>query len=99
MAWISWRVRAPVDASFHRPIREPGGLQELGLIFPVAVPGPGPKESEFRGAKSARVRARGLLSLRRLRKSIRLWHKQGGRQGYLKYVREFLDDASSRIGI
>lgn len=34
-----------------------------------------------------------LLCLKRLRKSIRLWHKQGGRQGYLRYVREFLADA------
>ena len=40
-----------------------------------------------------------ILCLKRLRKSIRLWHKQGGRQGYLKYARQFLDDASSRIGI
>ena len=39
-----------------------------------------------------------ILCLKRLRKSIRLWHKQGGRQGYLKYVRQFLDDASSQIG-
>ncbi len=40
-----------------------------------------------------------ILCLKRIRKSIRLWHKQGGSQGYLKYVRQFLDDANSRIGI
>jgi hypothetical protein len=31
-----------------------------------------------------------LRCLKRLRKSVRLWHKQGGRQGYLTYVRQFL---------
>jgi hypothetical protein len=37
-----------------------------------------------------------ISCLKRLRRSIRLWHKQGGRQGYLTYVRQFLSDASSR---
>ena len=40
-----------------------------------------------------------ISCLKRIRKSIRLWHKQGGRQGYLKYIRQFFDDADSRIGI
>jgi hypothetical protein len=31
-----------------------------------------------------------LRILKRLRKSIRLWHKQGGRQGYLRYIRKFI---------
>lgn len=34
-----------------------------------------------------------LLCLKRLRKSVRVWHKQGGRQGYLVYVRQFIADA------
>ena len=40
-----------------------------------------------------------LRCLKRLRNSIRLWHKQGGRQGYLTYVRQFLTDASARVRI
>ncbi len=31
-----------------------------------------------------------MRCLKRLRKSVRLWHKQGGRQGYLTYVRNFI---------
>ena len=31
-----------------------------------------------------------LLCLKRLKSSIRLWSDQGGRQGYLNYIREFL---------
>lgn len=31
-----------------------------------------------------------LRILKRLHKSVRLWNKQGGRQGYLKYVAEFI---------
>ncbi len=37
-----------------------------------------------------------ILCLKRIRKSIRLWHKEGGRQGYLKYVRQFLREANSQ---
>lgn len=40
-----------------------------------------------------------ILCLKRLRKSVRLWHAQGGRQGYLAYVREFLACASDRLGV
>ena len=36
--------------------------------------------------------------LKRLRKSIRLWHKQGGRRGYLSYVRGFIDEVGGRRG-
>ncbi len=31
-----------------------------------------------------------VLCLQRIRSSARLWNKQGGRQGYLDYVRQFL---------
>lgn len=31
-----------------------------------------------------------VLCLQRIRSSVRLWTKQGGRQGYLDYVRRFL---------
>jgi len=31
-----------------------------------------------------------VLCLQRIRSSVRLWNKQGGRQGYLDYVRQFL---------
>jgi hypothetical protein len=31
-----------------------------------------------------------IACLKRLRKSVRFWNEQGGRQGYLNYVREFL---------
>jgi hypothetical protein len=34
-----------------------------------------------------------LLCLKRLRKSVRLWNKEGGRQGYVNYVRDFLGGA------
>lgn len=37
-----------------------------------------------------------ILCLKRIRKSVRLWHSQAGRQGYLNYVREFLGDAASQ---
>jgi hypothetical protein len=30
-----------------------------------------------------------LRCLKRLRKSVRFWHKQGGRRGYLAYIRQF----------
>ena len=40
-----------------------------------------------------------VLCLKRLRKSVRLWHAQGGRQGYLRYVRQFLEDADSLLGV
>ena len=39
-----------------------------------------------------------LRCLKRLRKSIRFWHKQGGRRGYLSYVSEFVEDAGDRGG-
>ena len=40
-----------------------------------------------------------ILCLKRLRKSVRLWHSEGGRQGYLRYVRRFFDDAASQSGV
>ena len=36
--------------------------------------------------------------LKRIRKSVRLWNQQGGRQGYLDYVRQFLEDARRQAG-
>jgi len=56
-----------------------------------------PVEDDFRSEELGVYEL--ILCLKRIRKSIRLWHKQGGRQGYLKYVRQFLDDANSRIDI
>ena len=38
-----------------------------------------------------------MLCLKRLRKSMRVWHKKGGRQGYLIYVRGFIADANSML--
>jgi hypothetical protein len=40
-----------------------------------------------------------VLCLKRIRKSVRLWHAEGGRQGYLRYIRQFFDDAASQAGI
>ena len=40
-----------------------------------------------------------ILCLKRIRKSIRLWHAQAGPQGYLKYVRQFLADGADQIGV
>ena len=34
-----------------------------------------------------------ILCLKRLRKSVRLWHARGGPQGYLQYVRQFLRES------
>ncbi len=31
-----------------------------------------------------------LLCLKRIRKSVKLWNEQGGRQGYLDYISKFL---------
>ena len=39
-----------------------------------------------------------LLCLQRIRSSVRLWNRQGGRQGYLDYVRQFLGDAMQGSG-
>ena len=39
-----------------------------------------------------------VLCLKRIRKSVRLWNEQRGRQGYLDYVREFLDNARRGLG-
>ena len=41
----------------------------------------------------------GIACLKRLRKSVRFWQKEGGRQGYLNYVRQFLPDAKGRGGV
>ncbi len=50
--------------------------------------------------ESAELSLSGLvLCLKRLRKSVRLWNEQGGRQGYLDYVRQFLDDARRQAGV
>jgi len=38
-----------------------------------------------------------LVCLKRLRKSVRLWHAQGGPQGYLRYVRKFINDAEAHL--
>ena len=39
-----------------------------------------------------------VLCLKRIRKSVRLWNEHGGRQGYLDYVRQFLEDARRQAG-
>jgi hypothetical protein len=52
-----------------------------------------------RWASGELSRAELLLCLKRLRKSVRLWNKQGGRQGYLDYVRQFLMDARRQAGV
>jgi hypothetical protein len=39
-----------------------------------------------------------VLCLKRIRKSVRLWTERGGRQGYLDYIRQFLDDARRQAG-
>ena len=39
-----------------------------------------------------------VLCLKRIRKSVRLWNEQGGRQGYLDYVRQFFEDARRQAG-
>jgi hypothetical protein len=39
-----------------------------------------------------------ILCLKRIRNSVRLWTERGGRQGYLDYVRHFLEDARRRAG-
>lgn len=38
-----------------------------------------------------------ILCLNRIRKSVRLWHRRGGRQGYLRYVVQFLGQAASEL--
>ena len=39
-----------------------------------------------------------VLCLKRIRKSVRLWNEQGGRRGYIDYVRQFLEDARRQAG-
>lgn len=39
-----------------------------------------------------------VLCLKRIRKSVKLWNTQGGRQGYLNFVRQFLGDAARGFG-
>ena len=39
-----------------------------------------------------------IMCLKRLRKSVRRWNEQGGRQGYLNYVREFPGYADRALG-
>ena len=39
-----------------------------------------------------------VLCLQRIRSSVRLWNKQGGRQGYLDYVRQFLGQGDRSAG-
>ena len=40
-----------------------------------------------------------ILCLKRLRKSVRFWHAEGGPQGYLQYVRRFLNNAAAQTGV
>jgi hypothetical protein len=37
-----------------------------------------------------------LICLKRIRKSVRLWNEQGGRQGYLEYIDHFFEQAQRR---
>jgi hypothetical protein len=39
-----------------------------------------------------------VVCLKRIRNSVRLWTARGGRQGYLDYVRHFLEDARRQAG-
>jgi hypothetical protein len=39
-----------------------------------------------------------LISLKRIRKSVRLWNEQGGRQGYLDYIAQFFARAQRIAG-
>jgi hypothetical protein len=39
-----------------------------------------------------------VVCLKRIRKSVWLWNDQGGRQGYLDYIRQFLEDARRQAG-
>lgn len=39
-----------------------------------------------------------VLCLQRIRSSVRLWNNEGGRQGYLRYVSQFLSDAERMAG-
>jgi hypothetical protein len=39
-----------------------------------------------------------VLCLKRVRNSVRLWTERAGRQGYLDYIRHFLEDARQRAG-
>lgn len=40
-----------------------------------------------------------IACLKRLRKSVRFWQKQGGRQGYLNYMRQFVPDGQGRSAV
>lgn len=51
-----------------------------------------------RGTRGELSLAELVLCLKRIRKSVRLWNGQGGRQGYLDYVRQFLEDARRQAG-
>ena len=37
-----------------------------------------------------------VLCLKRIRRSVELWNKEGGRQGYLNYIRPFLAQITPR---
>lgn len=53
-----------------------------------------PGETEREEAKPEKLTVSDVvLCLQRIRSSVRLWNKQGGRQGYLDYVRQFLGKA------
>ncbi len=58
---------------------------------------PGESEQEGEDDKEDITVTEVLLCLKRIRSSVGLWNKQGGRQGYLNYVRQFLDDAMQRL--
>jgi len=64
------------------------GRQPLNAGDPAAAP---PPTGELSIAEL-------VLCLQRIRKSVRLWNGQGGRQGYLDYVRQFLGDAGRGLG-
>ncbi|MDX1606471.1 MAG: hypothetical protein R3202_09780 [Candidatus Competibacterales bacterium] len=40
-----------------------------------------------------------IACLKRLRKSIRFWHKQSGRQGYLQYIQGFSAGGNPQSGL
>jgi hypothetical protein len=52
---------------------------------------PGRNSSRERTDKEIITLPEILLCLKRIRSSIRLWNKEGGRQGYLNDVRQLID--------
>lgn len=89
----------------NRPLTAPELSGQAGVVFEgcfqVCEWRLGRESLEYSGSNVVETLSASEIyaCLKRLRKSMRLWHKRDGKQGYLTYVSQFIADADSQIQI